>query len=199
MRSLVVWCVLLGPFFIGCSSSDTPNKDGAVAQNDGKPPTGDGPVTQADGAVNPTSSFTLAVEEVNTGNETKTYTGTTATHSADFGAVIKNGRLTVTVKDSEVICHAVIDTSATIQLPGTFTTNSGFTDNAFVDLKVNNTYYDMQSSGQLTYATCPKMGQMVTVTITAVRLGTSVGMSIKVVTGTLTVKVVSSDDSLSCK
>lgn len=201
----VSWLSIIGVslFLGGCGDDgNSPKGDGGVSALDGSS-TLDG--NNADASVpidgnGGTSSFTLRVEEVNIGSEVETFTGSTAAPSREFGATISNGRINLAVKDpGRVSCEAGVNTTSTRTVPGTFSTDSGFTDGADIYLIIGNTDYDRQGSGQLVVDSCPAMGDMVTATLSAVRLASSFTQSIKVVSGTMRVQVVADDGSLNCK
>ncbi len=144
------------------------------------------------------SQFELTVEEVNSGDGVGTYAGTTDVPNGDFGATIEDGRLTVVVKDDDIKCEAAVTTADGNSVPGSFQTDSGFTDSAWVSFRADNTHYDMQNSGQLSFDACPAVGEMVTATLVDVRLASSVSNSIKLINGTMTVEVVEDDGTLIC-
>lgn len=155
--------------------------------------------TDAGGNTSHKGKFSLTVKEVNIGDETHSYEATTDSPATNFGAIVENGRLTLNVNTGGMNLEAAVNTSPSNTLPGTFATDSGFTDGAWVEYTLDSNFWDMQGSGQMQLDSCPELGDMVKATLTDVRLASSISQSIKLINGTLQVEVVEDDASLECE
>ncbi len=124
---------------------------------------------------------------------------TTTSHSADYGAVIKDGVITVNVKDGSFEFNVEFHSNSDAQLPGTFFESAWYTSHDFyTTMKYNGENYNLFENGSFKFYSCPGEGEFVEIDVLDVRLQPDGGNQ-RLINGTIKVKVVETDNSLSCK